>query len=530
MEEGYKKREQSVQEKKIRAITQLYYSRKEIQKAIFEFSKNREISPRFFDGFGKRPDAFNFAGDVYQMVKKGATSFHSSEELWNDPMEIETGMDRVKANNLRKGWDLLIDIDCEHGMNYSALVAKAIIETFRQHGIKNVGLKFSGSKGFHLLIPWKAFPKEINGIETKNLFPELPRAIVAYIRNYSEKLIQPMLPEDFYEKFKDKLGSGFKCNRCGNFASESRFVEFRCPKCDIVEIRKLKMGTKGEVPACYKCKGKMNFTPKNKFFSCEKCETDSLKFPETFSEIKQLDIYALMGLDLVLVSPRHLFRMPYSLHEKSSLVSVVLDEKDLDKFVNSPNYKEIIADPLRVKIKKFMPDVYEDEAAELVMQALDWSKDSGFQKEIERSLSGKYADFKPLKLENLKEQDYPPCIKKLLLGNLKDGKKRAVFALINFFRSIGLEKEDLEKKLFDWNEKNEEPLKRGYIETQLIWTYKRKPLLPPNCRDFYRDLGVCEPDNLCAKIKNPINYAVIKDSNQKKVSPTKKPKKPNSKN
>lgn len=524
MEEINSKTIQSEQEKKIRAITQLYYSRKEIQKAIFDFSINREICPRFFEGFGKRPDSFNFIGDVYQLVRKGATSFHASEELWENPMEIETGMSKEAANKLRIGWDLLIDIDCEHGMNYSALVAKAILETFRQHGIKNVGLKFSGSKGFHLIIPDKAFPKEINGIKTKDLFPDFPRIIVAYIRSYSEKIIQTMLPKDFQEKFKDKLNSGLKCNRCGNFASEYRFVEFRCPKCEIVEIKKFKMGTKGKPPVCYKCKGKMNVSPKEKFFVCEKCSTDSIKNPETFAEIKQLDIYSLMGLDLVLVSPRHLFRMPYSLHEKSALVSVVLDEEDLDKFIKNPNYKEIVADPLRIKIKNFMPDSYENEAAELVMQALDWAKDSGFEKEIEKSLSGKYADFKPIKLENLKEEDYPPCIKKILLGNLNDGRKRALFALINFFRSVGMDKEELEKKLFDWNEKNSEALKKGYIETQLIWAYKRKPLLPPNCRDFYRDLGVCEPDMLCSKIKNPINYTIIKNSNQTKNNSLKKSK------
>jgi DNA primase catalytic subunit len=33
--------------------------------------------------------------------------------------------------------------------------------------MKNIGIKFSGSKGFHILIPWKAFPEEINGEKSK---------------------------------------------------------------------------------------------------------------------------------------------------------------------------------------------------------------------------------------------------------------------------------------------------------------------------------------------------------------------------
>ena len=60
-------------EKKIKKITQMYYSAPEIQKAIFEFSKKREISPRYFEGFGKRPDILQFKGDVFGLAKKGAT-------------------------------------------------------------------------------------------------------------------------------------------------------------------------------------------------------------------------------------------------------------------------------------------------------------------------------------------------------------------------------------------------------------------------------------------------------------------------
>ncbi|NCN52072.1 hypothetical protein GW931_03605 [archaeon] len=498
----------SEKEKKIRAITQLYYSRKDVQKAIFEFSKNREISPRYFEGFGKRPDSFNYIGDVFSLVRKGATSFHCSEELWKNPMDIETGMSEEKGNKLRIGWDLLIDIDCEEGMDYSAIVAKAMIESLKQNGIKNFGLKFSGSKGFHILVPWKAFPKNINGILLDELFPALPRTLMAYLREYSRRAIQEMLPKDFYEKFKDKVNVRHRCKKCGNFAEEFLRVEFTCEKCNITEERSFKNG-KGKLPVCYKCKQKMKFKPIKKYYVCEKCEINSLKSDVNF-EREPIDMYSLMGLDMGLVSPRHLFRMPYSLHEKSALVSVVLEEKDLDKFIKDPNYKEKIADPLRIEVKNFTPDSTENEAAELVMQALDWAEESGFNKEIERQASGKYADFKPIKLEKLTDDDFPPCVKKLLLG-IDDGKKRGLFALINFFRSLGMEKEELEKRIYEWNEKNKEPLKKGYIHTQLVWFYKRKPIMPPNCRDFYRDLGVCEPDALCNKIKNPINYAIRKN-------------------
>jgi len=51
-------------------------------------------------------------------------------------------------------------------------------------------------------------------------------------------------------------------------------------------------------------------------YVCDKCNLDSINNPDNFSDTTKTDLFELMGLDLVLVSPRHLFRMPYSLHEK----------------------------------------------------------------------------------------------------------------------------------------------------------------------------------------------------------------------
>ena len=131
----------SVNEERIRKITSLYYSRQEIQKIIFEFSKNREICPRYFEGFGKRPDSFEYPGDVFELVKKGATSFHCSEELWSDPLKIQTGMNEKQLNELRIGWDFLIDIDSKY-IDYSKIMAIEILKVLKFHGVKNVGIKF----------------------------------------------------------------------------------------------------------------------------------------------------------------------------------------------------------------------------------------------------------------------------------------------------------------------------------------------------------------------------------------------------
>ena len=75
-------------EKRIKAITRLYYSNPSVQEALLKFSSGREVVPRYFESFGKRPDTLQYMSDIMGLVNKGATSFHASEEIWTDPLKI----------------------------------------------------------------------------------------------------------------------------------------------------------------------------------------------------------------------------------------------------------------------------------------------------------------------------------------------------------------------------------------------------------------------------------------------------------
>ena len=121
-----------------------------------------------------------------------------------------------------------------------------------------------------------------------------------------------------------------------------------------------------------------------------------------------------------------------------------------------------------------------------------------------------------IKVKDFSEKNFPPCVRSILKGIDKDGKKRALFILINLFRSSGMEKEEIEKRIYEWDEKNKPSLGEVYIKPQLSWNFKRKPLLPPNCKEFYQGVGVCTPDEFCSKIKNPLNYLIRKASNPNK--------------
>jgi len=63
------KREISEKEERIRQACLSYYSRKDVQKAMVEFARNREVVPRYFEGFGNRPDALQYESDIINLVK-----------------------------------------------------------------------------------------------------------------------------------------------------------------------------------------------------------------------------------------------------------------------------------------------------------------------------------------------------------------------------------------------------------------------------------------------------------------------------
>lgn len=409
-------------EERIRKITWLYYSRKDIQNAIFSFSTNREIAPSYMmESFGTRPDSFQYPGDIFELAKKGATSFHCSEELWSDPLKISTGMNEKQANELRIGWDFLLDIDSKY-LDYSKIMAELIIKVLKFHGIKNFGLKFSGSKGFHIIVSWKAFPQAIHDKKTSEMFPEWPRIITKYIIEIIKK--------ELIEKITD-------------MTKPNKYVkDFQAPK----EV----------IP------------------------------------------------DLILVSPRHLFRMPYSLHEKTALASVVLKPEELAGFQPKD------ADPFKAEIRNFMPDAKPGEASELLREALDWYKTQHPEEQERFDAEKKGRDFKPIALKEISEKNFPPSIGKILVGIKGDGRKRALFIILNFFRSIGMDRKEIEKKLYDWNQKNELPLKDGYIKSQLISSYRGKPIPPPNYdKDYYKGIGII-PTEEELRYKNPASYMVRK--------------------
>jgi hypothetical protein len=396
-----------------------YYSDRQVQEQIVKAGKNREVIPSFGDkGFGKRPAIIMYEREIYDLARKGATSFHASEERWINPLMLQTSSSPKKLDELRKGWDLILDIDTEK-FEYAKKTTALLVEALKSHGIKHVSLKFSGNKGFHVGVPFESFPKSFSGKPIKELFPEAPRTIAEYLKFFVEKRLAEHIGEQPFQK---------------------------------------------------------------------------------------------VSVDTVFLAPRHLFRMPYSLHEKSGLVSLPIPVDGLERF------KKKDAKPSTVSFTSYLQEHGAGEALELFTQAYNWIYDLE-ESEARESESKEFLQPKNAAPEEL----FPPCIKKILLG-VEDGRKRSVFVLINFLRSVGWSLEMVEKKLYEWNEKNYEPLRQGYIKSQLNWHKRLKTnYSPPNCDNkmYYEDLGVKCSEHVCSKIKNPAVFTLLRMKKWRKKSTTK---------
>jgi DNA-directed RNA polymerase subunit RPC12/RpoP len=502
-----------------------YYKRKDVQKLILEYAKDKEIGVRFGDSFGKRPDILVYENDILESAKRGCTSIHCSEETWSNPLNLNANLRRNELDELRSGWDLILDIDCPY-WNFSKLTTYVFIKALKDHGINCVTVKFSGGKGFHIAVPFEAFPEriiEVNSkklVDVKNWFPEGPRRVAEYLLHYiTENII--IIEGDIVKFGKidvqfDKLLSDtgknkedltitrcMDCKRKIGNKKDEEFMEYVCPNCEF----RMKDVDKRFV-TCPKCKKIMDKYD-NKKALCE-CGSNKVK--------KELDLSSIVNVDTVLISSRHMYRMPYSLHEKTGLVSVPFDIKHILKFDKTEG------DTKKFKSYKFLDrnEAKPGEASNLFQKAFDYKSESAikYKENIRKIYETEKREITSqniaLDTAPIPEEFFPPCIKKISAG-IEDGKKRAVLVLINFLSACNWEHDKIEEYLLKWNEKNKpDHLRETYLKGQLRY-YKqqagmsttKEKMMPPNCdnRGYMVDTQFCNPDGLCKNIKNPVQYA-----------------------
>lgn len=411
-----------------------FYKREDVQNEILKVCKDREVAVRYNSFFGRRPDVMVVPGDIIDAAKKGASSFHISEERWSNPLDIVTGMNKRELDDLRIGWDLVLDIDTSY-WNYAKLTAYYLIEAIKFHGVKNISCKFSGNKGFHIVVPFEAFPDQVNGVLIKNLFPEALRVMAEYLQNMiKDHLIASMLSKNNID--------------------------------EIVEMTGIKK--------------------------------------EDLMKDGKFDPFTIIDIDTILISSRHLFRSPYSAHEKSGLISIPIHPDTILQF--EKHMAEI--ENVRTDIPFLDREAVEKgEATHLIVQSFDWHTQNTKTYDAPTVVVKK--EFETPK-DAIAKEFFPPCINKILEARFEDGRKRALFILVNFLLSVGWSGEQVKQELINWNNRLPESLREGYLLSQIQWHLRQnKTILPPNCdkKEYYQDLFFCDKTNNCNS-KNPVNYAM----------------------
>ncbi|MBI2674872.1 MAG: hypothetical protein HYX24_00305 [Candidatus Aenigmarchaeota archaeon] len=419
-----------------------YYCRDDVREALMAMARGREVVGVFKNGsYDRRPNSITNTADIEAMARSGAVEFHCSVERWNNVMALSGDNYALQ----RRGWDLILDLDCK-SFSHAKIAAAILISEIKRHDIESVSVKFSGNKGFHIAIPFESFPKKVNASPTEALYPDLARKIILYLKERARKSLSDALLKNY--SMKEILEEGGK--KIEEATVNGSFDPFR-----IIEI------------------------------------------------------------DPILISPRHLFRMPYSINMKTFLTSLPIDA---DKVM--PFEKEMAKPDIISADAPYIRPARENESSALVAESLDFSakmQERGRRKatvgRIKRNI-----EFK----KTVKEEFFPPCMK-LILNGLSDGRKRALFVLINFLSAMKWSHDEIEGQISRWNSKNRPPLPESYVRAQLRYhMQKGKVIPPPACTNeaYYLGFNVCQPDHICVtreKMRNPARYPYIsmKQSKQK---------------
>lgn len=491
-----------------------HYKRADIQAAILKNSCSREVGLKYSNGsFGKRPQVLMYPKDIIQAAQEGVTSFHVSEEHWSNPMQLKTGLSIKELDELRSGWDLIIDVDCP-AWEISKLITHHIVQALLKHDVKSVSVKFSGNKGFHIGVPFKAFPAKVYDRDAKNEFPEGTKRVLSYLgwfvdsEENNKAFSRDLLSVYSFEGLSEELSlnqSEFTVGKSGDADKNKKKTFYLCQSCGFSTA-----GDHASYITCPRCKSIIR--PER---------TASRPAAKKDGEVK-LDIQKILNLDAILISSRHMYRSVYSLHEKSGLCSTPVDP------MNVLAFEKKMADPATLKVTdfKFLDDTNTaaGEASALLREAYDFVPELP-QDDDKYSKPREYEEV----TEAIPEQYFPPCIQYILRG-VRDGRKRGVFVLLNFLTSVGWTYEMIQERLDKWNQANHEPLKEGYIESHIRYhKNNKKRVLPPNCGNdlYYEKSHDCQNDPFHKFIKNPVQYAKRKakvySNNEKKGKAKKKP-------
>jgi len=155
-------------------MSEIYYCNQDVLEALYLQCKNREVFLRGTEFVSSRPLSVSSSEELRSLIERYAqnrvSGVFASIEVFSNPLDPST----------RTSWDLAIDLDGEHldHLKKCVLNVAGVLQIFKISCLK---IKFSGRRGFHIVIPGAAFDIFMNDSEFIEAYPNVPRAICRFI-------------------------------------------------------------------------------------------------------------------------------------------------------------------------------------------------------------------------------------------------------------------------------------------------------------------------------------------------------------
>ena len=155
-----------------------WYKRSDVLQALLAQLVNREVWVSAENYVSPRPRAAKGDSDLLNLMPTGGIcSVYASIESFSNPLLLAT----EKVESLRVGWDFVLDVDSSLGLGEAKRCTKAILGLLRNYDVHSVRVKFSGRRGFHVLMDGEAFDCFASRSEFLGAYPIVPLQVARFI-------------------------------------------------------------------------------------------------------------------------------------------------------------------------------------------------------------------------------------------------------------------------------------------------------------------------------------------------------------
>jgi hypothetical protein len=155
-----------------------WYGGRDIQDALLVQLEGREVWVSAHNYASPRPRVANSASELLSVIPRGRLcSIYASVESFHDPLLLPA----EKPDSLRTSWDFVLDIDSSEGIEEARRCTKSIVGLLSEYGLQCVRVKFSGRRGFHIIVDGEAFDCFSTREEFLRAYPTVPSQVARFV-------------------------------------------------------------------------------------------------------------------------------------------------------------------------------------------------------------------------------------------------------------------------------------------------------------------------------------------------------------